>query len=262
VADPRFGAHVAPGAGERPALRCRGYVPPAVPGEWDPETENWLRWARTPGFDAYWHYRDAFFGSIVPPPTGRTLELGCGEGRVARDLAERGHHVTALDSAAGLVGHARAAAPEIAYLVAGAARLPIHDGGFDLVVAYNSLQVVDDMAASVRECARVLRPGGRLCFCVAHPVTDMGRWIEHADGTTFAVRRSYFERARVEDTVEREGLRMTFRGWTYTLEDYAVALGDAGFAIDVIREPVPSPGGRFRRWSEVPLFMNVRAVRQ
>ena len=193
---------------------------------------------------------------------GRTLELGCGEGRVARDLAERGHHVTALDSAAGLVRHARAAAPEIAYLVAGAARLPIHDGGFDLVVAYNSLQVVDDMAASVRECERVLRPGGRLCFCVAHPVTDMGRWIEHADGATFAVRRSYFERARVEDTVEREGLRMTFRGWTHTLEDYAVALGDAGFAIDVIREPVPSPGGRFRRWSEVPLFMNVRAVRR
>jgi hypothetical protein len=24
-----------------------------VPGEWDTETENWLRWARAPGFDAY-----------------------------------------------------------------------------------------------------------------------------------------------------------------------------------------------------------------
>ncbi len=237
-----------------------GYVPPAVPGEWDPETENWLRWARTPGFDAYWYYRDAFFDSIVPPPTGRTLELGCGEGRVARDLVEREHDVVALDSAAGLVRHARAAAPEIAYLVADGGRLPIQDGCFDLVVAYNSLQVVDDMQAAVRECARVLRPGGHLSFCVAHPVTDMGRWIEDADGVAFVVRPSYFERARVEDTVEFDGLRMTFRGWTYTLEDYAVALEDAGLAIDVIREPVPAPGRRFRRWSELPLFMNVRAV--
>jgi ubiquinone/menaquinone biosynthesis C-methylase UbiE len=232
-----------------------------LPGEWDPETETWLRWARTPGFDAYWYYRDAFFDTIVPPPAGPTLEVGCGEGRVARDLVARGHDVTALDTAAGLVRHARDAEPGIAYLVAGGARLPIRTSSFDLVVAYNALQVVDDMRAAVRECARVLRHGGHLCFCVAHPVTDMGRWIEDADGASFAVRPSYFERARVQDTVECHGLRMTFRGWTYTLEDYAVALNDAGFAIDVIREPVPTAGGRYQRWSELPLFMNVRAVR-
>jgi SAM-dependent methyltransferase len=81
----------------------------AVPGEWDPEVDNWLRWARTPGFDDYWYYRDAFFGRLVPAAAGRTLEVGCGEGRVARDLVERGHFVTALDSAAALVRQARAA---------------------------------------------------------------------------------------------------------------------------------------------------------
>lgn len=50
-----------------------------VAGEWDEETENWLRWARTPGFDAYWYYRDAFLDWIVPLPSGsrRTLEIGC-----------------------------------------------------------------------------------------------------------------------------------------------------------------------------------------
>src|SRR2546428_3651727 len=102
-------------------MRYRGtsdrstFVP--VAGEWDQETQNWLRWARTPGFDAYWYYRDAFFDSVPPPRGGRTLEVGCGEGRVARDLAERGHHVTALDSAGGLVRHARDVDAANSYLV-------------------------------------------------------------------------------------------------------------------------------------------------
>jgi ubiquinone/menaquinone biosynthesis C-methylase UbiE len=233
-----------------------------VAGEWDQETENWLRWARTPGFDAYWHYRDAFFDSVLPPPGMRTLEVGCGEGRVARDLAERGHQVTALDNAAGLLRHARDAAATGSYLVSEGGHLPIRSGCFDLVVAYNTLQVVGDMQGTVQECARVLRPGGHLCFSVAHPLTDMGDWIDDTDPPRFTVRHPYFEKKRVEETVERGGLRMTFRGWTYTLEQYALALNDAQFAIEVIREPTGTSTSRDQRWSTLPLFMNVRAVKR
>lgn len=231
-------------------------------GEWDQETENWLRWARTAGFDAYWYYRDAFFDSVLPPPGGRTLEVGCGEGRVARDLVERGHQVTALDSAGDLVRHARDSDAASSYLLAEGGRLPIRSGCFDLVVAYNVLQVVADMRGTVQECARALRHGGHLCFCVAHPVTDMGRWVDDTGPPRFTVRSPYFESTRVEDTVEHDGLRMTFRGWTYTLEDYALALNDAGFAIELIREPTPTSDSRYQRWSELPLFMNVRAVKR
>jgi ubiquinone/menaquinone biosynthesis C-methylase UbiE len=233
-----------------------------VAAEWEQETENWLRWARTPGFDAYWYYRDAFFDSVLPPAGRRTLEVGCGEGRVARDLAERGHRVTALDSAASLVWHGRDADPTISWLVADGACLPLFSDSFDLVVAYNALQVVADMRGTVRECGRVLRHGGHLCFCVAHPVTDMGHWSDETDPPTFIVRSPYFATTRVDDTVERDGLRMTFRGWTYTLEDYAFALNDAGFAIELIREPRPTSDSRYQRWSELPLFMNVRAVKR
>ena len=81
-------------------------------GEWEPEAENWVRWARTPGHDAYWYYRDSFFDLIVPAPGRRTLEIGCGEGRVARDLAARGHRVTAIDTAHTLLRHAREDDPE------------------------------------------------------------------------------------------------------------------------------------------------------
>ena len=47
--------------------------------------QGWLAWARTPGHDAYWTYRDAFF-DLVPAAGAATLEIGCGEGRAARDL--------------------------------------------------------------------------------------------------------------------------------------------------------------------------------
>jgi len=164
--------------------------------------------------------------------------------------------------AGGLVQHARDADATSSYLVAEGAHLPMRSACFDLVIAYNALQVVADMRGTVQECARVLRHGGHLCFCVAHPATDMGRWVEDVDPPRFTVRPPYFESTRVEDTVERDGLRMTFRGWTHTLEDYALALNDAGLAIEVIREPRPTPDSRYRRWSELPLFMNVRAVKR
>jgi SAM-dependent methyltransferase len=54
--------------------------------------EQWLAWARTPGHDAYWHYREPFF-ALLPPPGGRVLEVGCGEGRVTRDLTARGYAI-------------------------------------------------------------------------------------------------------------------------------------------------------------------------
>jgi SAM-dependent methyltransferase len=157
---------------------------------WEDQAEHWLAWARTPGHDAYWHYRDAFF-PLVTPPGCRTLEVGCGEGRVARDLAARGHRVVALDSSPKLLRHAATAHAGGHYVQADAAALPFRDAEFDLVVAYNSLMDVEDMAGSVREAGRVLAPGGRLCFCVTHPFTDAGRFASRDPDASFVVTGSY-----------------------------------------------------------------------
>ena len=54
---------------------------------WEQEAENWVRWTRTPGHDVFPYFAPAFFDDIVPPPHGLTLEVGCGEGRVARELS-------------------------------------------------------------------------------------------------------------------------------------------------------------------------------
>jgi SAM-dependent methyltransferase len=230
-------------------------------GEWDPDAENWVRWARTPGHDHYWVYRDAFF-DLLPPPGRRALEIGCGEGRVARDLAAHGHRVVGVDSSSALLRHARAADPAGRFVVADGAAIPFASGSFDLVVAYNSLQVVADMRRTVREAARLLGSGGHFCVTISHPVTDIGRFVEAAPGEVFALRQPYFESQRVDDTIEWEGLPMTFRGWTYTLEDYFIALESAGLVVEQLREPKPSGiSDRFEKWRRVPLFLMLRAVK-
>jgi len=230
-------------------------------GEWEPEADNWVRWARTPGHDAYWYFRDAFFDQILPAPGRRTIEIGCGEGRVARDLAARGHRVAAVDTAHGLVRAARAADAVGAYVLATSAALPFADRCFDVAVAYNSLQVVDDMAGTVCEAGRVLEPGGYFCICIAHPATDLGHFTGDGTDARFSIRQPYFDTVRVEDTVQLGALSMTFRGWTYTLEQYSLALEQAGFRIEAMREPRPVSAGNYERWRAVPLFLSLRAVK-
>jgi ubiquinone/menaquinone biosynthesis C-methylase UbiE len=143
--------------------------------DWEREALNWIAWAHTPGHDVYWRYREAFF-ELVPFPWLSTLEIGCGEGRVARDLAARGHQITGVDAAPTLLEAVREEGGAGEYLLADAAALPLADGSFDLVVAYNSLMDIQDMPGAVREASRVLVQGGRFCVCVTHPVSDAGQF--------------------------------------------------------------------------------------
>ena len=219
--------------------------------------QGWLAWARTPGHDAYWTYRDAFF-ALLPAPGAATLEVGCGEGRVTRDLIARGHHVTALDASPTLVRAAAEADPRGEYVQAFAEDLPFDAGAFDLVVAYNSLMDVEDMPAAVREAARVLTPGGRLCACVTHPMQDASTWDHDDLESPLVVTESYLEQRRMQLRIERDGLDFTFDGWCFPLEAYAGALEASGLLIETIREPADPAGGR---WARVPMFLMWRAVR-
>jgi len=220
---------------------------------WERQASNWAAWARKPDFDAYWTYSARFF-ELVPEPLGRTLEVGCGEGRVTRDLVKRSHHVVAVDATHDLLTLAREADPESLYMRCDAAALPFADESFDLVVFYNSLMDVDDMETSVREAARVLKRRGRICACVTHPLADAG---EFDSEERFLIPGNYLGLRRwLELPVARDGLTMNFSGWAYPLETYFKALESAGFAVEALREPAGE-----RRWSRIPLFLMWRAVK-
>ena len=226
---------------------------------WESQAANWAAWARRPNFDAYWRYSQAFF-ELVPPPRGRTLEVGCGEGRVTRDLGQRGHKVTAVDAVQDLLKLAREADQDSAYLRCDAANLPFAAESFDLAVFYNSLMDIDDMDGALREAARVLRPGGKLCACVTHPIPDAGKFTSHDADSPLVIEGDYLGPRRwVHIPIERDGLQMEFAGWAYSFEGYFAALERAGFAVEAVREPARDPEDA--RWMRIPLFLMWRAVK-
>jgi SAM-dependent methyltransferase len=203
--------------------------PVAAGQDWEQQARNWIAWARKPGFDSYHRYRDDFF-ALVPPPGRATLDVGCGEGRVTRDLAARGHHVTGIDAAPTLLAAACAADPNGTYMHADAARLPFADGSFDIVVGYNTFMDVRDLPGALAEACRVLAPGGRLCVAVVHPC--MNPLVREA-----VPDRSYFETTRFHDWARRDGMAMLFQGWVHPLTAYTRPLEDAGLVLERIREP-------------------------
>jgi SAM-dependent methyltransferase len=170
--------------------------------------------------------------------------------------------VVAIDSSPTLIRYAKAADPDGIYLLADAAALPFPDASFDLAVAYNSFMDVADMPASIRETGRVLRPHGRLCVSVTHPISDAGSFSSDDPDAVFMIEGPYFGRRRFEGAVEQNGLMMTFRGWCYPLESYTNALEAAGLVIEAMREPTPI-GGRpeDERWRRLPMFLQFRALK-
>jgi len=169
--------------------------------------------------------------------------------------------VVAVDGSPTLIEHARAADPDGDYRVADAAALPLDDAAFDVVTAFMSLQDVDDLAASVREIARVLRPTGRACLALVHPINSAGRFEDRTPTAPFIIRDSYFETRRYSDTVERDGLRMTFSSYHRPLQGYTTALEDAGLLIDRLVELPDASDPPGDRWSRLPLFLHLRAVK-
>ncbi len=232
---------------------------------WESQAEAWVRWAREPGHDTYWRFHRDRFLQLVPPPGRLTVDVGCGEGRLARDLKALGHAVVAVDRSPTMVRNAREADPELDVREADAAALPLADGAADLVISFMSLMNTDDLVSAVREAARVLEPGGRYCVAIVHSLNTAGAFESEEPDARFVIEGSYFERTRKEVPVERKGLAMTFLDEHRPLEEYFGALEQADFLVERFREvpdltPAPAPRSALR-WRRIPLFVNLRALR-
>jgi SAM-dependent methyltransferase len=249
---------------DRPMIRSR-LASADLTAAWRRHAEGWVAWARKPGHDSYWRFhRDQFF-ELVPGPNVRTLDLGCGEGRLSRELSAIGHRVVGVDVSPTMLTAAREEDPTTPTVLGDAAGLPFADGSFDCVVAFMSLQDMDDLDGAVAEAARVLVPAGRLCAAIVHPLNSAGAFESDSATSPFTIEGSYLDPSFYEDSLARDGLEVTLVSAHRPLAAYADALARAGLLIEALREPsVPEAAisvPRQRRWTRVPLFLHLRALK-
>jgi SAM-dependent methyltransferase len=112
-------------------------------------------------------------------PGSAVLDLGCGTGDLVRQLGASGLRVTGCDISARMLERAAAAVPGAAWvpLAPSWQALPFASGTFRAVVASSVLEYVPDPEAVLRECFRVLAPGGAL-LCTVPDVRHPVRWLE------------------------------------------------------------------------------------
>lgn len=120
------------------------------------------------GQDPRW--RTAMVQAVGPGPEQRVLDVATGTGMVAFALADRGARVVGLDQNEDMLAGARAKLAtasdgvrgRVQFVQGQAEALPFGDGEFDALTFTYLLRYVDDVAATMAELARVVKPGGRI----------------------------------------------------------------------------------------------------
>jgi ubiquinone/menaquinone biosynthesis C-methylase UbiE len=229
--------------------------------EWARGASNWIERVRGRGDPSRNHLLDDWMLSAVGDVRGKNvIDLGCGEGRFCRMLAERGARMTGIDLSDEMIAAATGSrVGDESYAVNDMENLRgVVDASFDLAVSYITLVDVYDLPRAVAEAFRVLRTGGQFVVCNLAPMVTAGNmWVRYGDGTKLHYRLDNY----LDETPREMPMCGTkFHNFHRTLSTYINTFIRAGFALEEIREPFPSPEQIEREPSNedllrVPLFI-------
>ena len=207
----------------------------------------------------------------------RLLDLGCGNGYLARRFARRGATVVGVDVTRGMIARARRRGNvrgRVTYLLSDAGRMPTLDSGsFDLAFANMSMMDMPNADEVLGEAGRLVRPGGRLVASLCHPCFDTDSnsgWLtEHirGGGRTGRVVWKYRTPTRTEAAwILPDGRVRRTGSYNRTLSWYVNTIRSAGFLVERMEEPAPQPellesGGTARWITEIPLHLVIGARR-
>ncbi len=141
---------------------------------WNAAAHDWAHRIRE-GMGGRVHLHDASIYELLPPPSGLTLDVGCGEGRLTRELSGRGYDVVGVDASTALVDEARAADPARAVRGGADRRAAVRRrrGRSSSSASTFSRTSTTSHGAAV-EFARVLAPGAAFVIGTIHPVAQAG----------------------------------------------------------------------------------------
>jgi demethylmenaquinone methyltransferase / 2-methoxy-6-polyprenyl-1,4-benzoquinol methylase len=114
----------------------------------------------TAGLHHRWRARAADLARVGPD--SRALDVACGTGDLAIELASRGAEVVGSDFSPGMLEVARRKAPGLRWEVGNALDLPYEDDSFDAATVGFGARNFSDLGRGLREMVRVVRPGGRV----------------------------------------------------------------------------------------------------
>lgn len=176
------------------------------------------------------------------------LEYGCGAAQWSIALALAGARPVGLDNSKRQLAHARkgmaAVGVDFPLVHATAERVPWPDESFDLVFCDHGAMSFADPERTVPECARLLRPGGRLVFCMSTPFRDVC-WSERSEKVVRTLQEPYFEMRRWEDEGHVE-FQLPYGGWIRLFRRH-------GFAVEDLIELRPPEGARTTYSDYAPL---------
>lgn len=196
------------------------------------------------------------------------LDVGTGDGQIARVLAARGSTVVGVDPthAQIIVAAERGGGPS--YVRSGAGALPIASNSMDAVLACLVFEHIDDVDDAIAEVARVLRPGGRFAFFLNHPLlqTPDSGWIDDhmvdPPEQYWRIGPYLVETATVEEVEKDVFIRFVHR----PLSRYINALIANGLSIERMLEPSPPEGfldraPEYRLAHTIPRLLYLRATK-
>ena len=210
--------------------------------QWTALAKDWIDAVQTGG-DHNLHREallDSWMLNTVGDVRGQSIiDLGCGEGRFSRMLANRGARVTGIDLCEPFIEYARShRVRDEDYVLGDMEDLgSFSSGSFDLAVSYVSLVDVVNLQAIVDEAYRVLRTDGRFIACNLHPMVTTGQgWIWQGNTRLYRGLDDYFQEG--ERDMPLFGNRVT--GLHRTLSSYVGSFLASGFKLEGVREPKPT----------------------
>jgi len=219
-------------------------VPDAADDLWERHA-GWWQDGFTDGADPEYEEQILPLAAECLEGARRVLDVGCGEGQVARLASRLGaQRVVGVDPTWAQIEAAAGRGGGPAYARSGAAALPFADGSFDAVVACLVFEHIRDVDAAIAEVGRVLVPGGRFAFFLNHPLlqTPGSGWI---DDQILDPPEQYWRIGPylVEDESLEEVEKGVFIPFIHRpLSRYVNAMVASGLRIVRMEEPAPPPG--------------------